>query len=81
MVHLYGDVLGVGEWNPHWFFPEFSRSRQGDPLSPYLFVLGMEALSGLIERAVQGGFLSSCYIGRRNGEGMVVSHLLYADDM
>ena len=40
----------------------------------------MEALSGLIERAVQGGFLSSCYIGRRNGEGMVVSHLLYADD-
>ena len=40
----------------------------------------MEALSGLIERAVQGGFLSGCYIGRRNGKGMVVSHLLYADD-
>ena len=65
---------------PSGFFRSSRGLRQGDPLSPYLFVLGMEALSGLIERAVQGGFLSGCYIGRRNGKGMVVSHLLYADD-
>ena len=43
-------------------------------------MLGMDALSCLIDRAVQGGFLSSCYIRRRNEEGMVVSHFLYADD-
>ena len=50
--------------------------RQGDPLSPYLFVLGMEALSCLLSRAVEGAFLTGCKIG----EGLVVSHLLYADD-
>ncbi|RVW79159.1 Apoptosis inhibitor 5-like protein API5 [Vitis vinifera] len=34
--------------------------RQGDPISPYLFVVVMEALSCLIKRAVNGGFLSPC---------------------
>ena len=52
---------------PTGFFRSSRGLRQGDPLFPYLFVLRMEAFSCLIDRAVQGGFLSSCYIGRRNG--------------
>ena len=40
----------------------------------------MEALSFLIARAIEGDFLSSCKIGGRVGEGLVISHLLYVDD-
>ena len=54
--------------------------RQGDPLSPYLFLLAMEALSQLLSRARNGGFISSFKVGGRGSEGLFVSHLLFADD-
>ncbi|RVW29560.1 putative mitochondrial protein [Vitis vinifera] len=47
---------------PAGFFPSSKGLRQGDPLSPYLFVMGMEVLDVLIRRAVEGGFLSGCNI-------------------
>lgn len=42
------------------FFHNSSILRQGDPLSPYLFVNDMEALGCLIKRVVSGGFLLGC---------------------
>ena len=51
---------------PAGFFSNSKGLRQRDPLSPYLFVLGMEVLSTLIRRAVDGGFLSDC---RLRGSG------------
>ena len=61
----------------------FSNSKglcQEDPLSPYLFVLGMEVLSVLIRRVVDGGFILGCSLRGRGGMEMNVSHLLFADD-
>ena len=65
---------------PSGFFQSSRGLRQGDPLSPYFFVIAMEALSCLLKRAVCGGFLSACQVRGREREGVEVSHLLFADD-
>lgn len=64
------------------FFHSSRGLRQRDPLSPYLFVIGMEALNNLIKRAMGGVFLSRCRVkGKRGGEGVQISHLLFANDI
>ena len=65
---------------PAGFFPCSKELRQDDLLSPYLFVIGMEALSCLINRAVEGNYLFGSRIAVGRGEDLVISHLLYADD-
>ena len=62
------------------FFPSYKGLRQGDPLSPYLFVMGMEVLSVLIRRVVEGGYLSGCSIRGGRRPAFNISHLLFADD-
>ena len=44
--------------SPCGFFHNSKGLRQGDTLSPYLFVIGMEAFSSLVNKATMGGFLS-----------------------
>ncbi|RVW30839.1 LINE-1 reverse transcriptase-like [Vitis vinifera] len=65
---------------PASFFSSSKGLRQGDPLSPYLFVMGMEVLSVLIRRVVEGGFISGCKIQRGRGRVVHIAHLLFADD-
>nr|CAN64640.1 hypothetical protein VITISV_033931 [Vitis vinifera] len=65
---------------PAGFFPSSKGLRQGDPLSPYLFVLGIEVLDALIRRAVAGGYLSGCSIQGDRRHNLKISHLFFADD-
>ena len=66
--------------SPTGFFRSSRGLRQGDPLSPYLFVIGLEALSGLLKRVVEGNFILGCKFEGRDGGELIISHLLYADD-
>ena len=65
---------------PVGFFSSSKGLHQGDLLSPYLFVMGMEVLSVLIRRAVEEGFISGCKIQRGKGRAVHIAHLLFADD-
>ncbi|XP_060965512.1 uncharacterized protein LOC133034440 [Cannabis sativa] len=51
--------------------------RQGDPLSPYIFILCAEGLSALIKRYEDRGLIHGCKVA--NGAPKV-SHMLFADD-
>ncbi|RVW33707.1 hypothetical protein CK203_115486 [Vitis vinifera] len=55
-------------------------NKEGDPFSPYLFVLIMEAFNRLIAKVEEGVFIKGVKIEARGGEGVQVSHLLFADD-
>uniref|UniRef100_A0A2N9FMM0 Reverse transcriptase domain-containing protein n=1 Tax=Fagus sylvatica TaxID=28930 RepID=A0A2N9FMM0_FAGSY len=62
------------------FFPSSRGLRQVDPLSPLLFVIVMEALSCLLDRAVREGLFVGFSAGTVATNPLMVSHLLFADD-
>lgn len=58
----------------------FHRSRglcQGDPLSPFLFLIMAEAFGMLLDKAFHRGLLEGFRVGN---EGLLVSYLRFADD-
>lgn len=52
--------------------------RQGDPLSPYLFVLCMEVLGQSISKAVSSSAWKPVLLSKK---GLSVSHIFFADDL
>ena len=65
---------------PSDFFRSTRGLRQGDPLSPYLFLLVMEVLSQLLFRARSGDYIEGFKVGNTNGIERDLLHLLFADD-
>ena len=65
---------------PVGFFQSSRGLRQSDPLSPYLFLIDMEALNRLFKHAVEGNYLSRCKVADKGGEELVILHLLFAND-
>ena len=59
------------------FFNNSKGIRQGDPMSPYLFVLAMECLSRLLASRFETGIIG--YHPRT--ENVAISHLMFADDV
>ncbi|XP_021985458.1 uncharacterized mitochondrial protein AtMg01250-like [Helianthus annuus] len=51
--------------------------RQGDPLSPFLFLMVMEALSSIFYKAGMEGWFKGIQLPNN---GPKISHLFYADD-
>lgn len=51
--------------------------RQGDPLSPFLFNVVVEALNIIVERSKERGMIRGVQVGR---DGINISHLQFADD-
>ncbi|XP_058002229.1 uncharacterized protein LOC131179406 [Hevea brasiliensis] len=59
------------------FFHLGKGIRQGDPILPYLFLLVSDALSRILDHAVNGNVISRFKINRRC---LTLTHLLFADD-
>ncbi|XP_057432687.1 uncharacterized protein LOC130725479 [Lotus japonicus] len=63
--------------NPQPRFVPFRGLRQGDPLSPYLFIMCGKVFSALIEKSIASRMLHGIKVANR---ASVISHLLFADD-
>ena len=66
--------------SPADFFGSLRGLRQGDLLSPMLFLIMMEVFSRMLRRMEGAGLICSFKVEGRRGGGECVSHLLFADD-
>nr|XP_009762742.1 PREDICTED: uncharacterized protein LOC104214731 [Nicotiana sylvestris] len=65
---------------PAGFFPSQRGMRQGDPFSPFLFIIAMEGLNDMLKRAQTNNWIRGFKVNCRADSNMRISHLQYADD-
>lgn len=68
-MSVNGNILG--------YFKSSGGLRQSDPISPYLFVLGMEVFNKLVSFCFAAGFINF----HPKTEELDISHLMFADDV
>ncbi|KAK2417953.1 hypothetical protein QL285_040194 [Trifolium repens] len=80
IMHCVTSVKSNVLWNGSRsdFFTPQCGVRQGDPMSPYLFVLCMDKLSHLIAEAIEEGRWKPMRAGKN---GPPISHLMFVDDL
>lgn len=61
------------------FFTSEKGLRQGDPPSPFLFIMAMEGFDSLMRVATHKRWIRSFQMGDRPGGTKEISRLLYAD--
>ena len=66
--------------SPVDFFSSSRGLRQGDPLSPLLFLIMIEVFSRMLRRVEGAGLIHGFNLEGRKEGGERVSHLLFADD-
>ena len=62
------------------FFGSSRGLRQGDPLSPMLFLVMMEVFNKMMKRVERASLLRGFRADGRRGGGVCVSHLLFVND-
>nr|XP_016504797.1 PREDICTED: uncharacterized protein LOC107822745 [Nicotiana tabacum] len=65
---------------PVGFFSPQKGIRQRDPLSHFLFILAIEGLSKILDKAKQMQWIEGFRVGSSVANSVTISHLLYADD-
>ena len=78
VTSIHFSVLVNG--SPKGFFGNSRGLRQGDPLSPLLFLLIMEVLSKILKKTEENNLIRGFHVGAVNFVGVQISHLLFADD-
>ncbi|GKV29018.1 hypothetical protein SLEP1_g37997 [Rubroshorea leprosula] len=70
-------VSVVVNGSPTRQFSIFRGLQQGDPLCPFLFLIIVEGINGLVLKAVEKGLIEGVEVGDK---GFKITHLQYADD-
>ena len=77
VVYHVGEVFYQIKWDPLRFICTDVGLRQGDPLSPFLFLFVADRLSAILRSKVLSGDIVPVKVCRRSPG---IFHLLFADD-